>query len=260
MPVTIDVFPTEKSVGTFFTYPARVISKEQSITKWQQLLQKSPLASYVANGMTLAQVAGQLSIDVAVGDVIINGFWVAIQGGSARLTGLPINTALIYIWLQLNKTSGLVSSASLSFNTSGTPPTDSALLGICATDNNGAASQVISASIQNSAPAPHLYTGTYTGDGTNDRTIFLGWAPRFVLVQRTTFTVNMFAGIVLSGLTAGTSATGARMDTGSVDPSTATIVSGSGRGVRPELSTLGFIVSNSQLNLNTSSYTYLAWP
>jgi len=99
-------------------------------------------------------------------------------------------------------------------------------------------------------------TGTYDGDNTSDRVIFLGAAPKRVEVVWVDSTTHNWA---ISGITTG--AADGQYGTTTIEATTGWITTVL-KTKRPQLETTGFSVSGSaanQLNKTTITYTYIAY-
>jgi hypothetical protein len=171
------VLPTENIVGTFGGMPADVL-REIQFTDLLRRAGQSVLRQYVSNGLNLSADAG-LSVAVSDGNAIINGYQVR-KSGTETVGNLANNRTLNapnFIYLELVKDgNGLVTSAKLTPNTTGTAPADSVLIGIAATSGG-----VVTA-VANSVGNPPGGVRTYAGDDTNDRLIFQGYKPRRVSI------------------------------------------------------------------------------
>jgi|SRR5262245_8693012 len=177
------VFPTENEIGLVFGKSPRILLERHLVT-WQRYRSACALETFVYQGFALSAGAG-LSVNVASGDAIINGYWAsndATENHAALAASRSITTPN-FIFAQLTR-SGVDSRLVLPgyvlvSNTTGTAPADSVLLGIAATD----ATSVIQ--VIDSRKAPTIVSGTYTGQGGNDpadQYIFLGFQWKRVTV------------------------------------------------------------------------------
>lgn len=250
--MSTNIYPSELGTGSLNGAPTS-IGREATEALTRKIRGKSPLDSFIVSGLSLSGVAGQLTVNIAAGVAIINGYYCEADNGS--VTGLTNNRALvspnfIYCALTFNGF-GQVNGRSFSSNTTGTPPANGFCIGIVHTD----ATQAVE--IVESVPVPSTVQGNFTGDGsTSNRLIFLGFTPKCV----------------------GIFGTHTCIDTGGGDVETQdTSFSFSGSGTfpapnYPEITSWGFYVKHSAnygdpdsvlrytYNKNGADYRYIAWP
>lgn len=172
-----NIFPSENSIGTLLGADTRQ-ARERQMVLWQKQRAVSPLERFVYSGYAISAGAG-LSVSVAAGVALLDGYRVE-NTAAETLSGLTASRAIAmpnFIWLQLDfDGDDLVTDYTLVANTTGTPPINSLLLGVAATDG----SAVIS--VLSSYSSPRVVGGSYTGDDEDDRIFFLGFKPKRVTV------------------------------------------------------------------------------
>lgn len=245
-----NILLTEQPVGTLAGDPTDWAT-EKMLQTALQVRAESRLKRFVHSGLDVSSVSG-LDILVSAGFAVINGFVINIDNG-VNLT-MAAGPATYRLWLQLQRTSGLVSGVTwraISINDN--PPVqttddgDSVLVGWVPM---GASSP--SAAIQSAAKAPGNNSFSYVGNGAGSRFHFLGATPKLVLVEA--FAVgpsppatDIFA---ISGGVPGAGANGffARVIGGTGSTGTSRSAT-----TRPQISTFGFTVDG---NLNSTGVTY----
>ncbi len=225
--MAIGVALTEARLGTVQGTPGD-IATEIVLNQMRHRRAQCGLDSFVYTGMALATVASQLQVTVATGHAIIQGWYVEIPS-TETVTGL-VASATNYIFLQLNLTSGRVTSTSWVTNTTGAVPADSVCVGRAVTNTTQATS------VENAAqPRQGAGSGEYSGNAATDRLIFLGWQPREVSIMQAGG-VGHHDGPILAGGYGKLSGTPNNTNDG-----------------RPDLHALGFVVSGSSVGTTNTT-------
>jgi hypothetical protein len=225
-------WPTEARLGSFAgDFGDRI--REAQLTHWISARGWSPLDHFVIAGLTLARVAGSLSVTVAAGDAFCDGFWI-VNGSTETVSSLTPSTTN-YIWLTMTETSGIITSIQFEANTTGVGPGEHhVLLGKAVTDG----SEVTTSGISNSLANPRINSGSYVSDSAGAVELFLGVQPKQVVVTMipSSAPADHYMGANMIGIT-GSSAVGLWAYTVS-----AVSVAGSTKSadIRPELTTRGF--------------------
>ncbi len=231
------VFPTENNIGTYAGFPSRLLREVQFADAMKRVL--GQLSTRIYSGLTLAAGTG-LSVDVAEGIAIVNGYLVALSNGPETQSGLTAS-ASNYIWISVTKASGLVTGFQLTktVNTTNPPSADSVLLGRALTN------ATVVTSVDNSINVFSLpvVPVTYNGSGGNQREIFIGFQPRLVKIRGYVSASGAAWVVAQSGHAVGTAEVG-WIDTGGGTPFLTSVLNSQ----RPELTTVGFLVSEARLN------------
>lgn len=241
-----NLFPSQNSVGSISGVATRVVGYEPTFLAYMRALAKSQLDAFVVSGLTLSSPASN-QVRIAAGVAIVNGCYVT-NDANVDLTGLS-NSTTYTIYATLNTDgSGFVSSITPD-KTSGSVPANSVTIGLAVVNGAGAVTST------NAVPTPDKVAGTYTGDGVTDRTIWLGFTPKLVVVQSEDGTVPVGGPTQFSA--------GSPTVTGS---GFIGFPSGATNAARPGVVTNGFVVSAFSIpagsvctNANTRSYRYLAF-
>lgn len=242
---------TENSVGTYSTIPTRQ-AREKVLFAAMWTRAASRLSNFVYSGLDLSSVSGR-DVQITAGWAVVGG--AMIYSDAAATITAPASTAN-RVWLQVTlDTDDLVSGARFTTTSDDTPPTvgpgygNSVLIGrapMGASAPTGATDPIIS-----SLKCPGHNTTSYAGDGTSDRFIFLGAAPKRVVVD-SVWGASLDQWVRgESGTTTGGNAIGlysARISGVGTDANLKQT-----RSYRPELTTLGFYISG---GLNSSGQTY----
>jgi hypothetical protein len=238
--MSLNVYPTETPVGQLQSVDCNYV-REYQMAAYMDRMHQSPLRSFLVSGYTLVPGTG-LQVLIDAGIAIIEGRRVDEDAGGS-VSGLTASNTN-YIWLTLNFTGSLVTSATYSANITGTPPAHSVLIGLVYT---GPATII---SCANSAWDPGAcYSGTYVGNGSS-QLIVLGFHAKSVQV-----TGAPSSGIwAASGNPFGMNVIGADGIAGAV------MVSDSDADV-PVITAVGFTVSGgfNTLNQNGITYHFTAW-
>lgn len=243
-----NILPTNNNVGTHISIGDRVLS-EFALLDWMNRRGASPLESFVYSGLGLSD-GGGLNVNVATGVAIMFG---AHARNDATATVATTNNATNYIYVQLTKSSSLITGATLVSTTSTTAPADSAFLGRVRT-SGGAIVSIQSAKKPPHSPLKDSYTEPSTG--IDQGRVHLGFRPRFVIVIRRTTPPSAADIFSLSGIDAATQIGAA------IVGSTPVVSLPTSTNTRPLLQFDGFDVSGTaagQLLVAGATYDYLAW-
>jgi hypothetical protein len=171
------VLHTENAVGSFDSVP-NSIPTESSMATALLVRGLSPRQSFVYSGFDLSDPNTGLVVSVAAGTACIEGY-VIQNTATATVSSLPDSTSTVYIWASLSRDgNGLVDDFDLTYTTVSTWQDEFVLLGKCTT----AGGQVTATT--SAVKTPNIDDGTYTGDGSASRVIWLGMTPRFVRISR----------------------------------------------------------------------------
>jgi len=243
--VAWNILPTNNNIGVHNSIGTRSLN-ELELLDWMNRRGASPLESFVYSGLALSD-GGGLNVNVAIGVVIIFG---AHARNDATATVATTNNAINYIYVQLTKTSSLITGATLVSTTSTTAPSDSAFLGRVRT-SGGAIVSIQSAKKPPHSPLKDSYTEPSTGIDAGR--VHLGFRPRFAIVVRRSGGTDIFT---FSGIDAAT-------QIGlSVVGGIPTVTLTTSNNTRPLLQFEGFDVSGTsagQLLVAGATYDYLAW-
>lgn len=169
--MAISIYPSESSLGTFRSNPTNRL-REYQYVHFAHALKQSGLYGHLVTGGAVSIGSG-LSVDIAAGEWMCYGRWI----GSDTTVNVPSLTAnqTNFIFLVLSFSGSMASGVTWVANTTGTPPSYSVCVGkaVCG------ASTVTSVETPK-APTCGGYEGAYTGDGTTDRLVFLGFQPQSV--------------------------------------------------------------------------------
>jgi hypothetical protein len=225
------IYPSELPVGTTQDGPSNYI-RERQLTSYMTACASSPLPYFVYGGFELSAGSG-LSVNIAAGTAVINGYMVTIDAVGTK-SNLGTNTTN-YIWVQLLKTSSKVTGSQFYANNTGDTETDAALLGIAITNGSAVTSVV------NSVQCPTVFNSTYTGNAASTQYIYLGFIPAAVQISGPYLTGSIISFYQHRAIGANNSAV---LHMGDDD-----IV----------FDYWGFSVGNTILNTNLTTYTYTAW-
>lgn len=166
-----NIYPTNTPVGSWQGQSCEEQQEFQHAALFN-LLHQSPLHSFRCSGGVFTQGSG-LSVDIPTGTYVIDG-QIAYNDNSENLASLT-DDATNYIFARLLKTGDLVTSAEYYANTTGALPSEPHVL----------IGKIVFASgtgtVTMSQATPNVVTGTTTY-GTS---VFLGFEPKAVLVERT---------------------------------------------------------------------------
>lgn len=270
--MAINIFPSELSVGTLLGSKT-VVARERSMTEWMKVRGACTLDAFIYSGFSLSPGAG-LSVSVAAGVICINGYRVE-NDAAGTLSGLVANRTIAapnFIWAQLDRDgNGLVTGYTLVSNITGTPPTDSVILGFAVTDAASVTSAI------SYAARPSTVRGSYTGDGTSNRFIFVGqFTPGYVIMHGLPY-VRDISGSPLSpvsdafifGPVSSASVGFASQYSNFLDPDNDIPLGGlttTSNAERPTITANGFTVSaevsgtfRQSLNTSGDTYNWIAW-
>lgn len=181
------IFPSENAIGSLFSSPTRD-ARERAMAEWMKVLSACKLDAFVYSGFTISDPNSGLVATVAAGVACINGYRIENDASEniINLADTRPADAPNFIWATLDKDgNGLVTGYTLVSNTTGTPPTDSVLLGFAVTSGG----QVTG--VTTYAARPTTVKGSYTGDGTTDRFIFTGqFTPSYIIVYANPYVRN----------------------------------------------------------------------
>ena len=171
------VFPSENAVGTIDSTSTQVL-REHALTLYARACQPSPLKCFVFTGFEVYAISASNGVRLQYGSgghyAMINGSMISFDA-DINLTGLTNNTHFIYA--QLTRDGNLATTWELVSNTTGVSPTYSVCLA-CVVVAGG-----VAGTPQNAKHSPLICTGSYTGDSTGDRLIFLGFEPKQVEIR-----------------------------------------------------------------------------
>lgn len=123
--MAISVYPSETPVGSYNADTCDRL-REFQLINYLHTLKQARLTSFRTYGGTVS-VGNGLAASVALGYWVIYGR-VVYSSGAASITGLTA-AATNYLWLALDFTGALVTGATFTSNTSGTPPAYSVCVG-----------------------------------------------------------------------------------------------------------------------------------
>lgn len=220
--MSFSIWPTESRVGAYQNdYSDRV--REAQLAGWILDRGRSPLAAFVADGLEISGGDG-MTVNIASGRAFINGFMV-VNSTTFNLSGIQDDDTN-YIWLSLTRTSGLVTDATFSANTTGVAPSSDSVLVGKAVLVSGATTPY------NSLVNPRINSGSYVADYGGAVELFLGAQPKAVVVTIESGSYGL--GINMTGRT-GSGAVGfAIWSPGSIDGLTTEA------NYRPEITSFGF--------------------
>lgn len=242
------IFPTINNVGSINGKESSILAYEPNFLTWAKNLAKSPLDSFVFQGLTLSSPANQ-TVRIASGYAIIDSFLV-YNDANVDISGLTFSSTYRVI-ATLNKDGN-------NFATSITPNATSGAIGV----NSVIIGQAVVAgspgavTTTDSIPTPRVYEGSYIGNGATDRDIFLGFSPKILFVAGD----SSAAGVQIFSTTLGSGASRYGFFAEEGTPSYGIDQS---NVQRAEITTYGFRVSATGgaangLNLNTGAYKYVA--
>lgn len=252
-----NIFPTQNNVGTIAGVASRVAGYEPNMNLWLKSLKKSPLDSFVVSGLTLSSPANQ-AVRIDPGYAIIDGLLV-YNDSNVDISGLAFSTTYT-IYATLNRDGNNLASSITHNITTGSVPANSVTIGRAVVAASPGA-----VTVTNAAPSPEKVAGTYTGDGLANRTIWLGFTPKLVIVSSEDGSISTpvtpfysFSATIIGSAIAGAASRGNSAGQLPVEPSTQDLL-------RPEIVVNGFEVSGNgavltaSANSNTRSYRYLAF-
>lgn len=145
-------------MATFTLIPrsGAISAKKVSALDWEKYFSSDILNNYIKNGFTLSAGAG-LDVNIAAGVGKLLGLYISTDI-SFDLTGLTASTTN-YIYAQLSRDgNGVAQSWSFVFNTTGTPPADSFLIGQAVTNGTNVTS--VDNTVGLTSPLALVPTGT----------------------------------------------------------------------------------------------------
>jgi hypothetical protein len=235
------VFPSEVPLGSFQANPSNRL-REYQWAQFEQYRMCSSLPAFKISGGALSD-GGGLTANIAVGEWMIDGRWVS--NDAIVNTGTLHDNDVNYVRFVLTYTGNLVTSVSEWDSNSSTAPGHDVLVGRVTCDADSVT--LVESSV---ALNSHVYGGSYTGNGSHPRTIFLGCAARLIEVSGAySSMVPASLGIARSQLPVGT--------VGFVIKPVGTI----NDSVAPVLTSLGFtldVAGDSSFNHSGRAYQYTA--
>ena len=243
------IFPTNGDVATT-TSNGETISEQNMVGLLGGV--NGARVSYLIDGLDVSTASG-LVIDIAAGSAFING--VRFEFDTAQTHTATDSLTDYYLQLRLDRTATLISGYTL-VESATAAPIDDDHVALCRFTS---ATTITSLDRAQCLHKPRTIAGQYEGDGTTNRTIDIGFVPRFVNVWASSgANRRMGYSVILPDDTAPSTLTSVASMTWDNSAAASWTTS---RDERPEIADTGFIVSSTgagDLNDNSVFYNYIA--